>query len=601
MIFERLASIKNRNFFFIILVAPFLAFAFVFFSGAGLDVLNIDEAQYAEISREMALSSNWLKVYELGHDYLDKPPLLFWVSALIFKLFGVSSFVYRLAPILLSFFGVYSLWRFVSIFYNRRAAYFSALIWVSTFALDAMNRDVRTDNLLTTFVIFSIWQLSAYLKAGHIKYLIGGSVGIGLSMLAKGPIGLIVPILAFSGQFISSRTYRLFFKPAWLFAIVIIGVLLMPMCIGLYQQYGGRGLYFYFWLQSFGRITGQNEWNNHAPLTFQATNFLWSFQPWVFPFVFALMALSGRKIVSLIAQFRLLKKTNATVSIDEKLNAINDPPVANFKMNENIALSGFFLTFIALSTSHYQLPHYTFVVFPLAAVITGVYFDYLSRLIKPFFSVQALAVVQGAICICAFLSITFLLVKCFPDFSPTTIVFFVFSFSLVVFFISNIFRNRYNQEDKTYALFAGSFTSMFAIALLLNVSLFPKIYAYQADALLGVMIRKDPKFPLNRLFITSTMHGGNKELDFYALCFNAGYVFPIYKRLDDVIKNLKTGDNWTYTDREGLKNLAEKGYKILYLKRMERFHVSMLTKQFILTSMRANSLQDVYLVKFIVP
>ena len=197
-----LSDVKREWAQWLLYLTPFIALGFVFIMGAPLDVLDVDEAQYAEISREMAGSVNWLKVYELGNNYLDKPPLLFWISATMFKLFGVSAFVYRLAPIAFSFLGVYSVWRFTLLYYTPRAAYFAALVWASSFALLVMNHDVRTDNLLTVFVIFAIWRLAAYLQTGGWKDLFWGSVGVGLAMLAKGPIGLVVPVLAFSTHFI---------------------------------------------------------------------------------------------------------------------------------------------------------------------------------------------------------------------------------------------------------------------------------------------------------------------------------------------------------------------------------------------------------------
>ena len=55
----------------------------------GIPLIDIDAAQYASMSREMASTGNYLQLYDLGADYLDKPPLLFWLSSLSIQLFGV--------------------------------------------------------------------------------------------------------------------------------------------------------------------------------------------------------------------------------------------------------------------------------------------------------------------------------------------------------------------------------------------------------------------------------------------------------------------------------------------------------------------------------
>ena len=61
-----------------------------------IPLMDIDAAQYASISREMLERNSFLQIYDLGKDYLDKPPMLFWLSALSMKIFGISDWAYRL-------------------------------------------------------------------------------------------------------------------------------------------------------------------------------------------------------------------------------------------------------------------------------------------------------------------------------------------------------------------------------------------------------------------------------------------------------------------------------------------------------------------------
>jgi 4-amino-4-deoxy-L-arabinose transferase-like glycosyltransferase len=60
-----------------------------------IPLMDIDAAQYASISREMLERNSFLQIYDLGKDYLDKPPMLFWLSALSMKIFGISDWAYR--------------------------------------------------------------------------------------------------------------------------------------------------------------------------------------------------------------------------------------------------------------------------------------------------------------------------------------------------------------------------------------------------------------------------------------------------------------------------------------------------------------------------
>ena len=69
-------------------------------AGMFVDILEVDAAQYAMMSRDLMASGEWLEFYNRDLPYLDKPPLIFWLTASSFSLFGVNNFAYRLPSIL---------------------------------------------------------------------------------------------------------------------------------------------------------------------------------------------------------------------------------------------------------------------------------------------------------------------------------------------------------------------------------------------------------------------------------------------------------------------------------------------------------------------
>jgi len=72
----------------------------IWIMGMNLPVMEIDAAQYASIAAEMHDNRSFLQVFFNGSDYLDKPPLLFWLSAWSFDLFGIHNWSYRLPSML---------------------------------------------------------------------------------------------------------------------------------------------------------------------------------------------------------------------------------------------------------------------------------------------------------------------------------------------------------------------------------------------------------------------------------------------------------------------------------------------------------------------
>ena len=143
-------------------------FVLVFFitvlSGMHLSLMDIDASQYASISKEMFYNKSYLEIYCRGLDYLDKPPMLFWTSVLSFKIFGIHEWSYRLPSVLISILGLFSLFKFSRLYYPTPIAFYSVLIFASSQAFFLMSHDVRTDTMLCGFLLFSLWQLSSFLK-----------------------------------------------------------------------------------------------------------------------------------------------------------------------------------------------------------------------------------------------------------------------------------------------------------------------------------------------------------------------------------------------------------------------------------------------------
>jgi 4-amino-4-deoxy-L-arabinose transferase-like glycosyltransferase len=77
---------------------------FVMLGGFGLG--EPDEGRYAEIPREMIALGDWVTPHLNYVKYFEKPPLLYWITAISFRLFGLSEFVARLGPALFGLLGI---------------------------------------------------------------------------------------------------------------------------------------------------------------------------------------------------------------------------------------------------------------------------------------------------------------------------------------------------------------------------------------------------------------------------------------------------------------------------------------------------------------
>src|SRR6478735_90663 len=266
-----------------------------------IPVMDIDASQYASISREMLENKSWLQVFDLGKDYLDKPPMLFWLSAISMKIFGVHDWAYRLPSFCFAWLAVYATYRLALLFYKKEIAQLSAIVLAASQALFLITHDVRCDTMLIGWVALSLWQMAAWYQTNKWKHFFVAFIAIAGGMMTKGPIALMVPAFAFVPHFILRREWKQLFRWEYILGVLIIAVMLVPMSIGLYQQFDlhpGKlingdpiqsGLKFYYWTQSFGRYTGENHFNEMNHFTFLLENMMWSFLPWIIFFLLGLV------------------------------------------------------------------------------------------------------------------------------------------------------------------------------------------------------------------------------------------------------------------------------------------------------------------------
>src|SRR5260370_21607952 len=86
-------------------------------------LLDDADSVHAEAAREMVLSNDWVTLHANGIRYLEKAPLLYWLIAASFRLFGVHDWSARL-PLAL---GMLAL--IVAVYFVGRRAFDATTVW----------------------------------------------------------------------------------------------------------------------------------------------------------------------------------------------------------------------------------------------------------------------------------------------------------------------------------------------------------------------------------------------------------------------------------------------------------------------------------------
>jgi hypothetical protein len=175
---------------FLLLLLP----AALLYPGIGIHLFEPDEGRYAEIPREMLLRGEWLIPYLEGEPYLDKPPLLYWLVNLSYRLFGVHDWSARLVPALAVHGCVLLTYGLGRRMLGERAAFWGALLLSLAPGFMSMGRLLILDGLLALWVWLA-W-LAAYQAVCrgrlHYGWWLAAAAACGLGILTKGPVALLL-------------------------------------------------------------------------------------------------------------------------------------------------------------------------------------------------------------------------------------------------------------------------------------------------------------------------------------------------------------------------------------------------------------------------
>lgn len=269
-----------------------------------------DEAIYAQISREIINTGDWLTLHWGGDEWFHKPPLFMWLTAIAYQLFGVSEFSARVVSASAGVGVVGCTYLIGRWLYGPLAALLAVVVLLTNFAFVFYARFGTTDVMLTLFIFIGIY---AYLRASqrgeessrnditqslHLAahppetwwYLFW--VASALAFMTKGVAGLILPIAVFLTLAINQQLAKtLKLKPFWL-GIGLALLIALPWHIVAIYQHGQAFIDKYILYHVVERATGELtaiEGHQAGP-SFYFLELAKNFFPWVWvlPMAFAL-------------------------------------------------------------------------------------------------------------------------------------------------------------------------------------------------------------------------------------------------------------------------------------------------------------------------
>ncbi|MBC7368807.1 MAG: glycosyltransferase family 39 protein [Undibacterium sp.] len=174
-----------------------LAFGLLFaFRLGSYPLSNPDEGRYAEIPREMVASGDWVTPRLDGVNYFEKPPLVYWTTALCLKFFGPSEWSMRATPALFALAGVLLTYGAARKLHGRMAGLGAAVVLGTSILWFVLGRimllDMAVSVLMSATLFCFILAVNEPAGATRRWLFYGLYASAALATLTKGLIGFLV-------------------------------------------------------------------------------------------------------------------------------------------------------------------------------------------------------------------------------------------------------------------------------------------------------------------------------------------------------------------------------------------------------------------------
>ena len=180
----------------------------LFFGRLGVPGLtDPDEGRYAEIAREMLVTGDYLTPHLNFLPYLEKPPLVYWLTAISLNFGGGTEWAARLIPALSAIGGVLAVFWLATTLWGARTAFLAGMVTATSSGYFLLARLLTLDMSLTCFMTWGISLAYVALRNQARHYLPWAYLALGLAVLTKGPVGVVLPALIFLVWFAAEKQW----------------------------------------------------------------------------------------------------------------------------------------------------------------------------------------------------------------------------------------------------------------------------------------------------------------------------------------------------------------------------------------------------------
>jgi 4-amino-4-deoxy-L-arabinose transferase-like glycosyltransferase len=260
----------------------FILFAVVYIGSAFSPGLQDDaDATHAEAAREMYVTHDFVTLKVNGNRYLEKAPLLYWLVALSYSVFGVNEFATRLPTALAMLTMMLLAMAWARRAFGERASVYSGMMVTTCAGYYLFTRILIPEAILSACIAGSFYCFWTALEDDTPWRWYGGYACLALAVLTKGLLALVVVGFAMLVFLVASGTWR-----EWRRFRMVTGVILFFAIAAPWHVLAGIRnpgfFWFYFVNEHFMRFLGKRipkDYNKQEDSLYWSLHLVWLF-PW---------------------------------------------------------------------------------------------------------------------------------------------------------------------------------------------------------------------------------------------------------------------------------------------------------------------------------
>ncbi|MEW6731196.1 MAG: glycosyltransferase family 39 protein [Acidobacteriota bacterium] len=265
------------------LVILIFALPLFYYKLGALALVGPDEPRYAQVAREMYERGDWITPTLLGDTWFEKPALLYWMMIVCYHLLGVNEWAARLPNALLATLNLFIIYGLAKRVGGSRYGLISALVLATSGLYFGFARAASFDMTLTFTFTAAFLYLHLADTANDVsarrKYLLGFYFAVGVSLLAKGLIGIMLIGACSALYLILSVGWRRLFQfhpfTGLLVCLLIAGLWYLPVI----ARHGWLFIDEFFIQHHFQRYTS-NKYHHPGPVYYFLGIILVGVTPW---------------------------------------------------------------------------------------------------------------------------------------------------------------------------------------------------------------------------------------------------------------------------------------------------------------------------------